>query len=67
MEREGKTYDDGAHRSAQRATRAVILDCGQVGVLVELDGLVSTVVAGHVALTAVDAQFLVDKGDDLLL
>ena len=33
---------------------------------VELDGLVSGVIAGHVALAAVDAHLGVDQGHDVL-
>jgi hypothetical protein len=38
-----------------------------MGLRVETDGLVSSVVASHVALTAVDAQLLVNDRNNLLL
>ncbi len=37
-----------------------------MSVLIELDGLVASVVAGHVALAAVDAELRVDQGNHVL-
>ena len=59
--------DNGAHRVAQRASRAVlVLHEGQVGVLVELDGLIAGVVASHVTLAAVNAHLWVDQSHNVL-
>ncbi len=38
----------------------------QMSVLFELDGLVASVVAGHVALAAVDAKLGIDQGNHVL-
>jgi hypothetical protein len=57
----GDTIDDGADGDAERAAGAVLGDGGEVRLVVELDGLVPGVVAGHVALAAVDAHLLVDQ------
>ena len=59
--------DDGADGEAERAAGAGVgLDCGDVRLCVELDGLVAGVVAGHVALAAVDAHVGVDQGHHVL-
>lgn len=62
----GDAVRDGADRGAEGAASAVLSDKGQVGLSVKDDGLVTRVIAGHVALSAVDAEVLIDEGDDLL-
>ncbi len=58
--------DDRAHANAERAARAVVRHVGQVRGRVKRDCLVARVIAGHVALAAVDAHFLVDQGNFLV-
>lgn len=58
---------DGADAEAEGAARAVRGDAGEVRDGVKLNRLVATVVAGHVALAAVDAHILVDHRHHLLL
>lgn len=58
---------DGADTETESAAGAVGGDAGEVCDRVELDGLVATVVARHVALATVDAHVLVDHCHHLLL
>mmetsp|Transcript_20252 Transcript_20252/g.49199 ORF Transcript_20252/g.49199 Transcript_20252/m.49199 type:complete len:206 (+) Transcript_20252:636-1253(+) len=61
------TVWDGADGLAEPAARALVLHhLGQMRHGIERDGLVGVVVAGHVALAAVDAEALVDEGQHLL-
>mmetsp|Transcript_27773 Transcript_27773/g.41073 ORF Transcript_27773/g.41073 Transcript_27773/m.41073 type:complete len:642 (+) Transcript_27773:23-1948(+) len=58
---------DGAHRQAQRAAGAIRIDhFWDVGIGIEGDGLVATVIARGVATAAVDAHGRVDLRDHLL-
>ena len=54
--------NDRTDRDAERAAGAIGRDVGEVCLGVKGDGLVARVVAGHVALAAVDAHVLVDDG-----
>ena len=58
---------DGADTETEGAAGAVRGDTGKVRDRVELDGLVATVIACHVALATVDAHVLVDHRHHLLL
>lgn len=53
--------DDGADAGAERTAGAVLGHTGKMGLGVKGDRLVAAVVAGHVALAAVDAHLLVDE------
>ena len=57
---------DGTDGGAEGASGALLGDTGELGLCIKVDGLVARVVAGHVALSAVDAKILIDEGDDLL-
>lgn len=61
----GDTVNDGADTGTQSTSSTVVGDGGDVGVGIEVDGLVSTVVTGHVALATVDAHLVVHQGNHL--
>lgn len=61
----GDAINDRANTSTEGTTSAIISDSGNVSVGIETDGLVSTVVASHVALTTVDAHLVIHKGNHL--
>lgn len=59
--------DDGADAEAQSTAGAAVLNHGEMSLGVEHNGLVSSVVTGHVALPTVNAHFRIDQSLHLLL
>ena len=59
--------NDGTHTDTECAPSAVGSNVREVGFRVERDGLVSAVVAGHVALSTVDTHVLINQSHHLLL
>lgn len=53
--------DDGTNGDAECAARAIVVHVRNVGVLVEFDGLVAGIGAGHIAFSAVYAHVLESK------
>lgn len=59
--------DDGADAEAQSTAGAAVLNRGEMSLGVKHNGLVSSVVTGHVALPTVNAHLRIDQSLHLLL
>jgi len=59
-------FGNWTDRIAQSATGAVIGHVWLMSVGGELNGLISTVVTGHVAFATIDAEVIIDDGHFLL-
>ena len=59
--------NDWAHTHTKHATGTVIGDVRQMGVRVELDGLVTRIVTRHVTLSTIDAHLIINDCHYLLL
>src|SRR3989338_7996929 len=63
----GDAVHDGTNRKTQGTASTVIGDEGQMSYGIEFDGLISSIITGHIAFTTVDTKLVIYKRNHLLL